>query len=259
MRIISWNVNGLRAIANKGFAQWLQEDSPDIICLQETKARPDQLNNETLEIPLKTEGFWQAHFASAQKPGYSGVAIYSKTAPLDIRYMGFKEFDAEGRVLIAEYPTFTLINAYFPNSQEGGARLDYKLAFCTAMREVCDNLVASNRNLVLCGDYNIAHRPIDLANPKANEKNPGYLPEERAWMEEFLAAGYTDSFRSFYPDLPEKYSWWSYRFKAREKNIGWRIDYHCVNKGFAKALKAAHIRSEVMGSDHCPVEIILGD
>lgn len=266
MRILSWNVNGLRAVAGKGFTDWLNTDAPDIICLQETKARPEQLKKEIREVPLPARGpvptgagLWHQYYASAKKPGYSGVAIWSQSEPLDIRTMGIDIFDDEGRVLIAEYPRFTLISAYFPNSQEAGARLGYKLEFCAAMKETCDRIVQSGKNLILCGDYNIAHRPIDLANPKSNEQNPGYLPEERAWMDSFIEAGYVDTFRHFHPDQTDAYSWWSYRMRAREKNVGWRIDYHCVNPAFAPQLESARIRADVTGSDHCPVEITLKD
>ena len=325
MRILSWNVNGLRAVAGKGFTDWLNADAPDIICLQETKARPDQLKKEIREVPLpvsaglngssgvagvyteqyktpatspaasgvagvyteqyktptsspaasspaatspaatspaagmQSPGLWHQYYASAKKPGYSGVAIWSQSEPLDVRPMGIDIFDDEGRVLIADYPRFTLISAYFPNSQEAGARLGYKLEFCAAMKEICDRIVESGKNLILCGDYNIAHRPIDLATPKSNEQNPGYLPEERAWMDSFIEAGYVDTFRYFHPDQTDAYSWWSYRMRAREKNIGWRIDYHCVNPAFAPQLEGAHIRADVTGSDHCPVEITLKD
>ena len=169
--------------------------------------------------------------------------------------MGLKEFDDEGRVLVADFDKLSIISAYFPNSQDGGARLDYKLDFCAAILEFCDSIQEEGNNVILCGDYNIAHKPIDLANPRANEKNPGYLPEERAWMDEFTASGYTDTFRHFCQE-PEKYTWWSYRFRAREKNIGWRLDYHCVNDSFLPKIKESTILDGVMGSDHCPVKLI---
>lgn len=257
MRIISWNVNGIRAVEKKGFVDWLRGEAPDILCVQETKARPDQLSEELL-APVDKEGRgYNTYWASAKKPGYSGTAIYTREEPLAVHTLGVPEFDDEGRVLAADFPSFTLICAYFPNSQDAGVRLDYKLAFCIAMKEYCDKLVAQGRHLVLCGDYNIAHKPIDLARPKENEGNPGYLPEERAWMDSFTGAGYVDSFRHYHPDEPDQYSWWSYRMRAREKNIGWRIDYHCVDGTFIDKVARAGIRSEVLGSDHCPVEIEL--
>jgi exodeoxyribonuclease-3 len=257
MRVISWNVNGVRAIEKKGFIDWVKAESPDALCLQETKARPDQLSEE-LKAPVDAEGrVYKSWWASARKPGYSGTAIYSRIEPLDVRVMGVSDFDAEGRVIQADFPAFTLISAYFPNSQDAGARLDYKLAFCDAMLATCDALVARGRRLVLCGDYNIAHTPIDLARPKDNEGNPGYLPEERAWMDKFVASGYADTFRLLHPGLKDQYSWWSYRLRAREKNIGWRIDYQCVDQAFIGQVAASVIRPDVLGSDHCPVQIDL--
>jgi len=200
---------------------------------------------------------YKAYWASAKRPGYSGVALYTKTEPLDVRNLGIEEFDTEGRVLIADYPGFTLICAYFPNSQDQGARLSYKLDFCAAMMGACRKLVSAGRHIVLCGDYNIAHTPIDLARPKENEGNPGYLPEERAWMDRFTSDGFVDTFRNAHPGEGGHYSWWSYRMRAREKNIGWRIDYHCVDEAFINSVKSSIIRPDVEGSDHCPVEIEL--
>lgn len=249
--IISWNVNGIRAVEKKGFLDWLQSENPDILCVQETKARPEQLS-EQLRSP---EGY-RTYFSSAKRPGYSGVALFSKKEPDEVTNFGLPEFDEEGRVLTARFGDLHVISAYFPNSQEAGARLDYKLAFCEAMLDYCNAKVASGQHIVLCGDYNIAHTPIDLANPKANEKNPGYLPEERAFMTKFLENGYIDCFRKFCSE-GGKYSWWSYRFRAREKNIGWRIDYTCVNKALDERVKSASILDSVFGSDHCPVKLEL--
>lgn len=249
--IISWNVNGIRAVEKKGFLDWLQSENPDILCVQETKARPEQLS-EQLRSP---EGY-RTYFSSAKRPGYSGVALFSKKEPDEVTNFGLPEFDDEGRVLTARFGDLYVISAYFPNSQEAGARLDYKLAFCEAMLDYCNAKVASGQHIVLCGDYNIAHTPIDLANPKANEKNPGYLPEERAFMTKFLENGYIDCFRKFCSE-GGKYSWWSYRFRAREKNIGWRIDYTCVNKALDERVKSASILDSVFGSDHCPVKLEL--
>ncbi len=252
--IISWNVNGIRAAEKKGFLEWLAAESPDVLCLQETKAHKGQVSPELGDPVLPDGRKWKSWWSSAKKAGYSGTAIYSKEEPLDVRNMGIPEFDDEGRVTMAEYPGAVVISAYFPNSQEAGARLGYKLDFCAAMKETCDSLVSKGKNVILCGDYNIAHKPIDLANPKTNEKNPGYLPEERAWMDEFIGAGWVDTFRRFCSEGGH-YSWWSYRFKAREKNIGWRIDYACVNPGFAPAVGESVILKDVYGSDHCPVKI----
>jgi exodeoxyribonuclease-3 len=183
--------------------------------------------------------------------------MYTKEEPREVSLSGIAAFDDEGRVLIAEYERFTLITAYFPNSQDERRRLAYKLDFCEAMRQKCVSLVESGRHFILCGDYNIAHKPIDLAHPKANEDNAGYYPEERAFMDRFTASGFVDSFRHFYPDKKDAYSWWAYRSGARARNIGWRLDYHCVDQGFIAAVKDSTIRAEVPGSDHCPVEIRL--
>ncbi|AFG37878.1 exodeoxyribonuclease III [Spirochaeta africana] len=256
-KIVSWNVNGIRAAHKKGLLDFVRQESPDILCLQETKAHPDQLPGE-----LKQALGYHTSYSSAVRRGYSGVAVWSRHQPTDVRTMGLPEFDDEGRVLIIDYPAvngsqeLTVINAYFPNSQEAGKRLDYKLAFCAAMLDICNEITASGRNLVLCGDYNIAHTPIDLANPERNTENPGYLPEERAWMDSFLAAGYIDTFRLFTPDGGH-YTWWSYRFGARERNIGWRIDYHCVNPSLRDRVHSSVILPEIMGSDHCPIRLEL--
>jgi exodeoxyribonuclease-3 len=247
--LISWNVNGIRAISKKGFRDWFLGEAPDILCLQETKAHPEQVPEEA-----RTYDGYTAYWAQAKRRGYSGVAVFTRIEPRSVSYLGDPEFDDEGRVLSLEFDEFTLVNAYFPNSQEKGARLGYKLAFCAAILEHCNDVVQAGKNLVLCGDYNIAHKPIDLANPKQNEKNPGYLPEERAWMDEFVDAGYVDTFRAFNKE-PGNYTWWTYRFNAREKNIGWRIDYHCVNQTFMPHVKQTRILSSVMGSDHCPIRL----
>jgi exodeoxyribonuclease-3 len=251
VKISCWNVNGIRAAAQKGLFDWMLASNADLICLQETKAHPDQLGQEFLTV-----GPYRPLWASAQKRGYSGVAIYAKTAPLAHRLMDVTPFDAEGRVLVVTYPSFTLFNCYFPNSQEAGARLPYKLSFCQELKRQADTLVAAGRSVVICGDYNIAHKPIDLAHPKQNEENPGYLPEERAWMDEFTAAGYIDTFRSLHPE-PQRYSWWSYRLNARDRNVGWRIDYFCTSPDLASRVQAADIEDQIYGSDHCPVNLQL--
>jgi exodeoxyribonuclease-3 len=247
-------VNGIRAVEKRGFVDWLAKEAPDILCLNETKAESGQLSSELLNPPVQGRPY-HAFWASAKKRGYSGVAIYSRAKPNDVRFLGKAEFDDEGRVLVAEYKDFTLIAAYFPNSQDAGVRLDYKLAFCASMLRLCNSLVKQGRHFLLCGDYNIAHTPIDLARPKENEGNAGYLPEERAWMDKFTAAGHVDTFRHFHPGEGGHYSWWSYRAGARARNVGWRIDYHCVDSAFMPKVKSSIIRPEVQGSDHCPVEI----
>lgn len=250
-RVISWNVNGIRAAEKKGFLDWLGQCGADVVCLQETKAHPEQLSPE-----LRDAQGYSTFWSSAQRKGYSGVAIYSREEPISVHNFGIERFDNEGRVLIAEYPEFTVMTAYFPNSQAEGARLDYKLDFNAAVLEWANEQVAAGKNILINGDYNVAHKAIDLENPKQNEKNPGYLPEERAWMDSFIEAGYVDSFRVFNQEA-RQYSWWSYRMRARERNIGWRIDYNCVNAAFAPKLKSAAIHQDVLGSDHCPVSVDL--
>lgn len=257
MKLLSWNVNGIRAAQRNGFLNWFEKQKADIICLQETKAHVDQLSGDLEHRALLNPGNYHSYWHSAQKPGYSGVAVFSKKEPLSVTEgLGVPEIDAEGRVIQLEYPDFTLLNAYFPNSQREGGRLPYKLDFCKQMLKHCDSLRKKGKNLVLCGDFNIAHQAIDLKNPKSNEKNAGYLPEERAWMTEFLNKGYVDAFRHFVKD-PGHYTWWSYRPGVREKNIGWRIDYFAVNPEFSDRLELARHQNEVMGSDHCPVQLTL--
>jgi len=262
MKIVSWNVNGIRAVDKHGFTEWLARESPDILCLNETKAEPGQLSDKLVNPTVRTadggecqpySSFW----ASAKKKGYSGTAIFSKEKPLETRILGVREFDDEGRVLIAEYRDFTLVNTYFPNSQDAGKRLDYKLGFCAEILKLCNSLAEKGRHFLLCGDYNIAHTPIDLARPKENKGSAGYLPEERAWMDEFTGAGHVDTFRHLHPDQEGHYTWWSYRTDARMRNIGWRIDYHCVDRAFLPKVTSSIIRPDLHGSDHCPIEIDL--
>ena len=271
MKIISWNVNGIRAVEKKGFVDWLLNSGADVVCIQETKASPDKLEKNLLSpgepdseddeplfsAALKSEEktpAYKSYFSSAKKAGYSGTAIYSLTEPDMVETLGIPEFDDEGRVTIAHYKNLCVISAYFPNSQAEGKRLPYKLAFCDAIYKKCNELVAAGKDIVLCGDYNIAHTPIDLANPKSNEKNAGYLPEEREWMSFFTSHGYCDTFRMFCTEGGH-YSWWSYRMNARAKDVGWRIDYLCVNDSFKSHVKSSSILKDVMGSDHCPVMI----
>ncbi|QTQ16739.1 exodeoxyribonuclease III [Treponema parvum] len=337
MNIISWNVNGLRAVEKKGFIPWLLSSGADVVCIQETKADISQLSPELIapgDDPAsqgsaeadpglnpsdenflaagkdgkggrddknakngieskdggeafsgeksgngkksgiggirsgifsgsagtepRTKISYYSYFSSAKKAGYSGTAVYSLKKPDKVTTLGIPEFDDEGRVTAAFFGRTVIISAYFPNSQAEGARLPYKLRFCDAILDFCSDLVSSKNNVVLCGDYNIAHKPIDLENPKANEKNPGYLPEERAWMDKFTSSGYVDTFRRFCAE-PKQYTWWSYRFRAREKDIGWRIDYQCVNEKFLSSVKSSSILKNVMGSDHCPINIEISE
>ena len=250
-RVLSWNVNGMRAVLKKGFSEWFAKENADILCLQETRVLPEELPGEVKE-PKGYMSLW----VPAQKRGYSGVATFTKEEPLSHTTLGKKEFDAEGRVQIVEFKKFTVINCYFPNSQPERKRIEYKLKFCDTIKRRCNKLVREGKNVVLCGDYNIAHTEIDLARPKQNEDNPGYLPEEREAMTKFLKAGYVDTFRHFCKD-PGHYTWWTYRAGARAKNIGWRLDYHCVNKDYISQVQGAGILKDVMGSDHCPVFVTL--
>lgn len=247
--LVSWNVNGLRAALKKGFLDNFFELDADIFALQEIKALPDQLPDEVRHIP-GYHIFWYP----AQKKGYSGTAVFSKIEPKNVIY-GLDEelFDAEGRVLTLEFDDFYFITAYFPNAQPKLKRIDFKQRFNTRLLAYMDRL-AGKKSVVLCGDLNVAHRPIDLANPKANEKNPGYSPQERAWMDEIIQAGYVDTFRLFNTE-PDQYTWWSYRFNARAKNIGWRIDYFLVDPGSRDRVVDATIHDDITGSDHCPVSL----
>jgi exodeoxyribonuclease-3 len=248
VKLASWNVNGIRAAARKDFIPWMDSVGADLVCIQESKATKAQLTEDLLH-PLGYHSYWN----SAEKAGYSGVAIYSKKEPLRIQNgLGFPELDTEGRVITLEFPDFVLVNSYFPNSQRDHARLGFKLKFCNQMFSYLEALRSQQKNVVICGDFNIAHRPIDLRNPKANEDNAGFLPEERAWMDEFLSRGYVDGFRKFNPG-PDQYTWWSYRPGVREKNIGWRLDYFVVDQEMSSRLKSVDHQSKVMGSDHCPV------
>jgi len=253
MKFISWNVNGIRAASKKGLWSWFEEQDADVYCFQEIKAQVDQLE-ETVVNPKGYQSYWH----SAEKKGYSGTVIYSRVPPLKEHIgLGIDEIDREGRVLSLEFDHFILVNAYFPNSQRNGARLDYKLNFCIKMQEFLNTWVERGKHIILCGDYNIAHCEIDLKNPKSNKKNAGFLPEERAWMSSFLSSGFADVFRERYPEEKDHYTWWSYRPGVRDRNIGWRIDYHCVNDAFRSQVKDVGHLPEVMGSDHCPIYLEL--
>jgi len=248
-KLVSWNVNGLRAALQKGFLDAFHELDADIFALQEIKALPDQLPDNVVNI----DGYL-SYWYPARKKGYSGTALYTRQEPLQVIYgLDNHDFDNEGRALTLEFDDFFLINVYFPNAQPGLKRLDFKTEFNRSVLAFMDRL-AEKKSVVLCGDLNVAHKPIDLANPKSNEKNPGYSPEERAWMDEVTAAGYVDTFRKFNQD-PDQYTWWSYRFNARGKNIGWRIDYFLVDPGSEERVVGAAIHDDILGSDHCPVSL----
>lgn len=253
MRIISWNVNGVRAAQKKGLMDYVSESDADIFCIQETKAQRDQLTREVY-APVGYESFWH----SAKRKGYSGTAVWAKKSPDSVETLGVDEFDDEGRMQVLHFGDLVLLNGYFPNSQPEGVRLDYKLGFNRAVKERGDALVKAGKTVVVTGDFNVSHKPIDLARPKENEKNPGYLPEERAWMDSFIDGGWTDTFRMF-EEGPEHYTWWSYRGGARGRNVGWRLDYFCINDSHARRVEASLIHSEVTGSDHCPVELVLSE
>ncbi len=255
MKIASWNVNGIRAVQRKSALDWLWNSDLDLICLQETKAHPEQLDEELTAPPG-----WGAHWAAAEKKGYSGVVTYFREDAVPVAAgagFGSKRYGSEGRVLRSDHGSFLLYNVYFPNGKASPERLEYKLGFYKAFRTHVNKQVAAGRRVVICGDVNTAHREIDLARPKENEKISGFLPEERAWMDRFFADGWLDTFRAINKDEAERYTWWSMRSGARLRNVGWRIDYFFVDAGLEKSLRDAWIRPEIMGSDHCPIGIEL--
>ncbi|MFT4548496.1 MAG: exodeoxyribonuclease-3 [Verrucomicrobiales bacterium] len=250
MKLISWNVNGVRAALNKGLADFFAAEAPDILCLQETKAQQEQVDMEWLDSSYHQ--FWN----SAEKKGYSGTAIFSKKKPLSVSYgFGKKEHDGEGRVITVEFSSYFVVTVYTPNSQNELRRLDYRMEWDKAFLKHLRKL-EKTKPVIFCGDLNVAHKEIDLARPKANRKNAGFSDEERAGFDMLVDAGFVDTFREF-DDGPDNYSWWSYRAGARGKNVGWRLDYWCVSEALRKKLKAASILSDVMGSDHCPVVLEL--
>ena len=250
VRALSWNVNGLRGVQKKGFLDWLSRELPDILCLQETKAAPEQLPESLTQV----DGY-HAYFSSAERKGYSGVALYTKPKPKGVTNgFGIEAFDKEGRVLIADYGDFVLFNIYFPNGRTSHERLKYKMEFYDAFLAFVDRVRGEGRSIVVCGDLNTAHKEIDLARPKGNERLSGFLPEERAWVDRFLGHGYVDIFRRFNTQ-PEQYTYWDQVTRARERNVGWRIDYFFVDEDFAGRVRSADILPDVMGSDHCPVGI----
>lgn len=252
IRLVSWNVNGIRAVIKKGFWEWFDALQPDVLGLQETKISSDQL---TLDM-VQRHGY-HSHWSHAEKRGYSGVAVFTKEEPLRVQEgFGVKEFDGEGRVLFLEYPDFVFYNIYYPNGQRGVDRLQYKMAFYDAFLAHAEAQRAQGKSVVICGDVNTAHREIDLARPKENQDTSGFLPIERAWMDKFFSHGYVDTFRHFCQD-PHQYSWWNMRSAARERNVGWRIDYFFVSENLLPNLVSAAIHPDVLGSDHCPVSLTL--
>lgn len=248
-KLISWNVNGLRACVEKGFLEYLEKTDADIFCIQESKLQEGQI-----DLPLKD--YFQ-YWNYAEKKGYSGTAIFTKEKPVSVTYgIGLEQHDKEGRLITAEFPDYYVVTCYTPNSQSELQRLNYRMDWEDAFLSYLKGL-EENKPLILCGDLNVAHQEIDLKNPGTNRKNAGFTDEERGKFTKLLEAGFIDTFRYFYPDREQVYSWWSYRFKAREKNAGWRIDYFCVSEGLKDKLVNADIHTEITGSDHCPVELVI--
>lgn len=254
VKITTWNVNGYRAVLRKKALDWIPEVDPDVLCLQETKLQLDQINDDEAQI----EGY-QATWNSAERKGYSGVVTFHKEQPLNTeKGIGIEKFDGEGRVIRSQYEDFHLYNIYFPNGGQGNKRVPFKLEFYEELLHICDDLHRENANIIITGDFNTAHNEIDLANPKANEKNTGFLPEEREWIDKYLEHNFVDAYRELYPERIQ-YTWWTYRYNARENNIGWRLDYFLVSEELMKRVEDVVVHSEIMGSDHCPVSLLLKD
>jgi len=255
IRITTWNINGLRAALGKGLVDSLQSFKPDILCLQEIKTRQDQLDVDALRNIQNH--FPHTTWNPAQRPGYSGTATWANLEPVSVDIgLGFEEFDAEGRVIISRYADFWLFNIYFPNGQRDLGRVPYKLDFYSRLLGFCDQLHAQGQQLILCGDFNTAHREIDIRHPRENSHSTGFLPEERAWIDQFLAHGFIDAFRHLYPDRVE-YTWWTYLANARKNNVGWRLDYFLVSENLLNRVEDVINHTQIMGSDHCPVTLVL--
>ncbi|MBN2045239.1 MAG: exodeoxyribonuclease III [Anaerolineales bacterium] len=252
MKITTWNVNGLRAMLNKNGWEWVREYSPDVVCLQEIKARPEQLTEAQLALFEGYTSYWNP----AERPGYSGVALFLKSDAPSKNGLGIDRFDGEGRVIQTAFDDFTLFNIYFPNGSRDHSRVPFKLDFYAALLEICDQMHARGEKVVICGDINTAHEEIDLKNHKTNHNTTGFLPEERAWITKYLDNGFVDAFRARYPDK-EQYTWWSYMGNARANNVGWRLDYFMVSEDLMPRVADVIIHDEVRGSDHCPVTMIL--
>ncbi len=251
-KIISWNVNGIRAVQKRGLLEWLYEASPDILCIQEIKAHPEQLDKDLTE----PEGYY-AYWNYPERKGYSGVSTFTAKEPLSVQYdfNTLKSYQ-EGRTIITEYEEFILMNIYFPNGKKDEERLDYKMEFYDAFLEYVKPLLEKDKKIIVCGDVNTAHKEIDLARPKANEKVSGFLPIEREWIDRFISHGFVDTFRHLHQE-PEQYTWWDMKSRARERNVGWRIDYFFISENLLSSLSEAFIMQEVTGSDHCPIGIVL--
>jgi len=252
LRLVSWNINGIRAAYKKGFLDWLKNENPDILCIQETKAHPDQLDDT-----LKNVNGYESYFSSAEKKGYSGVVTYSKLKPINVQQgIEIKKFDSEGRFIITEFDEFILFNIYFPNGKASEERLQYKMEFYETFLKHGKKLLKENKKIIVCGDVNTAHKEIDLARPKENSVISGFLPQEKEWIDKFLSAGFIDTFRIFNQE-PAQYTWWDMVTRARERNVGWRIDYFYISENLKNNITSASIHSAVMGSDHCPIGIEL--
>lgn len=253
LTLYSWNVNGIRAAQKKGFLDWLEGTQPDILGIQETKAHPDQLDEE-----LKSPPGYQVYWASATRKGYSGVALYTRVEPISVQIgLGIDGFDDEGRTIVATYDDFVFITAYFPNGSRDHSRVPFKMAYKEVFLEFTEKLREVGKSVIFCGDVNTAHQEIDLARPKSNEKTTGFLPVERAWIDKIVDEGYIDTFRHLHPDQTDAYSWWAYWGNARDRNVGWRIDYFFTSPDLADRISAAEIHNDVLGSDHCPVSLSL--
>ena len=250
--ILSWNVNGIRAAQKHGLLEWLYRESPDILCVQETKAQPEQLSKDLLE----PQGYY-TYWNYPERKGYSGVATFSKDEPVRVNYdFDTLQSDQEGRTIITEFKEFTLMNIYFPNGKKDQERLNYKMEFYESFLEYVKPIVKNGRKIIVCGDVNTAHKEIDLAHPKGNEKVSGFLPIEREWIDRFVENGFVDTFRQFNKE-PQQYTWWDVKSRARERNIGWRIDYFFISESLLPNLAEAFIMPEIVGSDHCPIGIVI--
>jgi exodeoxyribonuclease-3 len=253
IKLYSWNVNGIRAATKKGFLDWVNQAQPDVLCIQETKAHPDQLE-DSLRSPENYHTYW----SSAERKGYSGVALYSRVPPDSVELgLGIDSFDREGRTILADYGAFVLLTSYVPNGSRDHSRVPFKMEYKAALLEKCDQLREAGRSVIFCGDINTAHKEIDLARPKSNKESTGFLPIERAWLDQVVESGYVDSYRALHPDTEGGYTWWAYWGKARERNVGWRIDYFFISPDLKDRIVQAEIHPDVYGSDHCPVSLAL--
>jgi len=253
LKITTWNINGLRAVMNRNGLEWVAGEAPDVLCLQEIKARPEQLG----EGGLPSLADYQSAWNPAARPGYSGVVTFSRTPPLETRLgLGVGEFDAEGRLIASRFDDFWLFNIYFPNGQRDQGRLDYKLRFYAELLDLCDRMHAAGEKIILTGDFNTAHREIDLRNPKSNVNNSGFLPIERQWIDLYLEHNFIDAYRYLYPDRVQ-YTWWTYISNARARNVGWRLDYYLVSSFLIDKVQDVVIHEDILGSDHCPVSLFI--